>query len=149
MTVFTALHDNSCCSSWYFSVRMTTHEDSMAKNARLHSSETVLRRPLRPQLCQLCHYISYHPFSSVLTVFTRHLQVCAALYQSMIINYMVRKSKVKGNPRLPSCWTPPTLLLLWGWPPLHVCLEFDIWKGLQQAMEYERWRTGELEARFF
>lgn len=41
--------------------------------------------------------LSYHPFSSVLTVFTRHLQVCAALYQSMSINYMVRKSKVKGN----------------------------------------------------
>lgn len=76
---------------------------------------TLLQRPLRPQLWHFATILSYRTPSSLLTVFTRRLGVCVALYQSRNTNYTVRKGKGKVNPHLPPCWTPQT-----PFPPLRL-----------------------------
>lgn len=91
----------------------------------------------------------FQSLSALWSTLTRHLQVCSAHYQSKNTNYTVKKPKAKENWRAPPCWTWQTLFLCSAWPPLHVCLEPDISKGLQQAMTYERWRSGGMEVRLF
>lgn len=97
---------------------------------------------------------SYRPFSSLSPMFTRHLLVCPALYQTGTQITRSGSQKAKKTHICHRVGPRGRLPLLWGWPPLHVCLEFDIWKRLLQAMKYERrgnqggrrrWRCGVLD----